>query len=198
MTAYVAKGRAAIAALAAFTLAGCISFGPDAPEQLLTLSAASSAPAGSSSEGDMSRALAVKEPSVPQRLNVTRVPVMMTDTSIAYLQDAVWVEKPSRLFQTVLSDTIRARGTRLVVGGADLEYAAPVQLDGTLTAMDFDAARGSVVVRYEAVLTQPGGTVRTRIFENEVTGIIADPLSVGPALNQAANAVAAEVADWVG
>ena len=197
MKAFAAKGRTVIAALAAFSLAGCISFGPDAPDQLLTLSAQSTAPAGSSSEGDMSRALSVKEPSVPQRLNVTRVPVMMTDTSIAYLQEAVWVEKPARLFQTVLSDTIRARGNRLVVGGSDLEYAAPVQLDGTLTAMDFNAERGSVVVRYEAVLTQPGGNVRTRIFENEVPGIVADPLSVGPALNQAANAVAVEVADWI-
>ena len=64
--------------------------------------------------------------------------------------------------------------------------------------MGFDASSGSVVVRFDAVLQGPDGKVSTKRFENRVSGVAPDAASVGPALNQAANAVAAEVADWVG
>jgi cholesterol transport system auxiliary component len=146
----------------------------------------------------MANALAVTEPNVPQQLDVTRVPVRVNGTALAYLKDAVWVERPARLFQALLSETIRARGTRLVVGGGELEYAAQTQLGGELVAMDYDASAQAVLVRYDAVLRLPGGEIRTRRFENRVTGVTAEALSVAPALNEAANAVAAEVADWVG
>ncbi|MES2699881.1 MAG: ABC-type transport auxiliary lipoprotein family protein [Pseudomonadota bacterium] len=193
------RSRSFIAALGALALTGCISLGGgDPPEQLLTLTASAMAPAGAVQNGTMSNALAVTEPSVPQQLNVPRVPVRVNGTSLAYLKDAVWVERPARLFQNVLSETIRARGTRLVVGGGELDYAAQTQLGGELAAMDYDATAQAVVVRYDAVLRMPGGEIRTRRFENRVTGVLPDALSVAPALNQAANAVAAEVADWVG
>lgn len=186
-------------AASAALLAGCVSIGggAEAPEQLLTLTASASAPAGASASGDMSTALAVSEPAVPQHLNVVRVPVRMTGSSIAYLQDAVWVEKPARLFQRVLSETIRAGGTRLVVGGGELEYAAQTQLGGELTAMEYDPVRSAVVVRYDAVLRLPDGTVRTQRFESEQTGVLPEALSVAPALNRAANDVAAQVAEWL-
>lgn len=193
------RSRSFIAALGALALTGCISLGGgDPPEQLLTLTASAMAPAGAVQSGTMSNALAVTEPSVPQQLNVPRVPVRVNGTSLAYLKDAVWVERPARLFQNVVSETIRARGTRLVVGGGELDYAAQTQLGGELAAMDYDATAQAVVVRYDAVLRMPGGEIRTRRFENRVTGVLPDALSVAPALNQAANAIAAEVADWVG
>lgn len=181
-------------------LAGCVSIGGggEVPDQLLTLTATSSAPAGASASGDMASALAVSEPAVPQYLNVTRVPVKVSGSAIAYLQDAVWVEKPSHLFQRVLSETIRAGGDRLVVGGGELEYAAQTQLGGELTAMDYDPSRSAAVVRYDAVLRLSDGTVRTQRFEAEQTGVLPDALSVAPALNRAANDVAAQVAEWVG
>ena len=181
-------------------LAGCVSIGGggEVPDQLLTLTATSSAPAGASASGDMASALAVSEPAVPQYLNVTRVPVKVSGSAIAYLQDAVWVEKPSRLFQRVLSETIRAGGDRLVVGGDELEYAGQTQLGGELTAMEYDPSRSAVVVRYDAVLRLSDGTVRTQRFEAEQTGVLPDALSVAPALNRAANDVAAQVAEWVG
>ena len=64
--------------------------------------------------------------------------------------------------------------------------------------MGYDAASGSVVVRYDAVLQTPDGKVRTRRFENRVPGVEPEAAAVGPALNEAANEVAGEVADWVG
>jgi len=180
------------------TLSGCISFGPEAPPSLLTLTPAASMAAGSAGEGNLSNAMAVQVPSAPQRLSVTRVPVTTSDSSLAYLKEAVWVAKPADLFRNVLAETIRARGNRMVVDGGGLEYAATTQLMGELVEMGYDAPSSSVVVRYDAVLALPGGVVRTRRFENRISGVLAEPEAVGAALNTAANRVADEVAAWVG
>ena len=188
---------ALLPATLALLLAGCVSLSPDPPESLLTLTPARTAPAGATAAGEAATALAVIEPNTDQRLNVVRVPVQTSDSTIAYLKDAVWVEKPARLFQQLLSETIRAGGSRLVVGEGDFGYAAATKLSGRLLDMGFDASSGSVVVRFDAVLQTPDGKVQTRRFENRVTGVAPDAASVGPALNQAANAVAGEVADWV-
>lgn len=187
---------AAVASLAA--LSGCISLGgDDPPERLLTLTPTATIPAGAAAEGEVAAALAVQVPAVTQRLNVTRVPVTTSDSSLAYLQDAFWVEKPAQLFRIVLAETIRAKGNRLVVGGGELEYAAQTQLSGQLVDMGYDANSGSVVVRYDAVLALPDGTIRTRRFESSEPAL-PEAGDVGAALNAAANAVADEVAEWVG
>jgi cholesterol transport system auxiliary component len=190
--------RALLPAILALALAGCVSLSPDPPESLLTLTPTRAAPAGATTAGEAATALAVIVPDTDQRLNVVRVPVQTSDSSIAYLKDAVWVEKPARLFQQLLSETIRAGGSRLVVGEGDFGYSAATKLSGRLLDMGFDASSGSVVVRFDAVLQGADGKVRTKRFENRVSGVAPDAASVGPALNEAANAVAAEVADWVG
>ena len=187
---------AAMAALVA--LSGCISFGPDAPEQLLTLTPSATIPAGASTDGQATAALAVQVPQVSQRLNVPRIPVITSDSSLAYLAEAFWVEKPARLFRNVLAETIRAKGNRLVVGGGELEYVANTQLNGELVAMDYNAVTGSVVVRYDAMLELPEGRVLTRRFERTIPGIAAEPTAVGAALNEATNLLADDVAEWVG
>ncbi len=190
--------RALSAACLALALSACVSIGGggEPPESLLTLTPASTAPAGAGSDGDLSTALSVTLPSVPQRLNAIRVPVRVSDSTLAYLQDAYWVEKPAALFQRLVAETIRARGSRLVIGGGELEYAAQTQLAGELVAMDYDASRGEVVVIYDAILRLPDSTVRTQRFE-AATSAMPDAISVGPALNRAANDVATQVADWV-
>lgn len=195
MTMTKTKILAAIASLAA--LSGCISLGSEPPEQLLTLTPAATIPVGGSAEGEVSAALAVQVPAVTQRLNVTRVPVTTSDSSLAYLQDAFWVEKPAQLFRNVLAETIRAKGNRLVVSGGELEYAARTQLSGQLVDMGYDASSGNAVVRYDAVLEMADGTIRTRRFEESVPAL-PEANDVGAALNQAANTVADQVAEWVG
>ena len=188
---------AALAAIAA--LSACVSIGgAEAPEQLLTLTPAASVPVGAAAEGEAAAALSVQVPSVSQRLNVARIPVTTSDSSLAYLADAWWVEKPAQLFRTVLAETIRAKGNRLVVSGGELETVARTQLSGQLVEMTYDATTASAVVRYDAVLELPDGTVRTRRFESSVPGIPAEAGAVGAALNEAANTVADEVAEWVG
>lgn len=184
--------------LALAALPGCISLAADPPPALLTLTSAASVVAGTAREGNVANALAVQVPRAPQKLNVTRVPVTTSDSSIAYLVDAQWVDKPAYLFRNVLTETILARGSRMVVDGDGLEYAATTQLMGELVEMGYDAPSGSVVVRYDAMLSLPGGAVRTQRFEHRISGIPAEAGAVGAALNTAANRVAADVAEWVG
>lgn len=194
------RHKAGLAAIAlAFMLPGCVSLGgAEPPPTLFTLTAGTPAPAGLSANGTVAQALAVIEPDAPQKLDVARVPVQVDASTIAYLKDAVWVEKPARLFGRLLTETIRAKQTRLVVEGSDNAYAAATQLSGQLSEMGYDAPSSSVVVRFDAVLRQPDGQILTRRFEAKVGGVAPDAASVAPALNQAANTVAAEVAEWIG
>ncbi len=189
-------GVAAMAA--ALALSGCLSLGGKVPDQLLTLTPAASAGAGSATSGNFSNAIAVLSPGVPRELDVQRIPVQVNDTEIAYLKDATWVEKPARLFRGLLAETLRARTNRLVIGGADEQYAAATKLTGQLLAMGYDARTQSVTVRFEAMLADPNGNVRTRRFESIKPGIAPRANTVGPAINQAANEVAVQVVDWVG
>lgn len=182
----------------ALALAGCISLGKDPPDTLFNLTPATVAAAGTGASGTVAQAISVLEPQASARLDVLRVPVQIDDASVAYLQDALWVEKPSRLFARLLEESIRAKGTRLVVDGSDAEYAAQTKLSGQLLDLGYDARSGSVVVRYNAVLQTPDGQIRTRLFQSTTPGIAAEAAAVRPALNAAANDVAVQVAEWVG
>ena len=190
--------RFALAGLAALALSGCLSLGKDPPDSLLNLTPTRQAAAGTGSTGTAENALAILELQAPQKLNVTRVPVTTSDSSLAYLKDAEWVEKPARLFGRLLADTVRAKGNRLLVGGTDLEFTAASKLSGTLSAMEYDAATGSAIVRFDAVLIGNDSNVTTRRFEATVPGVTPEAQAVGIALNQAANQVANDVAEWVG
>ena len=194
----VPKLRLTAATALALALAGCISFGKEPPETLFNLTPASSAAAGTGATGTAAQAIAVMEPQASARLDVNRVPVQIDGANVAYLQNAQWVEKPSRLFTRLLEETIRAKGSRLVLDGGDSEFSAATKLSGQLLDLGYDAATGSVVVRYNAVLQLPGGEIRTRLFESSVSGVPASAPAVAPALNQAANDVASQVAEWVG
>lgn len=182
----------------ALALSGCISLGGEPPESLLTLSPAARAPAGPGIAGDASRpVIAVMPFDTPAKLDVLRVPVAVSDTELAYLQEAFWVEKPARLFRTLVGETLRAKGAAMVVDGNDIASMPTVTLQGTLIDMGFDAATSEAVVRFDAVRTGKDGAVATRRFEARESGVTADARSVGAGLNVAANKVAAEVAEWV-
>ncbi|OZA93940.1 ABC-type transport auxiliary lipoprotein family protein [Altererythrobacter sp. H2] len=189
--------KAVLAGGLAMALAGCISLGSEPPPSLLSLTATAMAPAGSATSGDPASAIAILEPGAPQSLDVARVPVQIDDTEIAYLKDAVWVEKPARLFQRLLAETVRARTGRLVTDGETPAIGAVTRIEGSLGAFGYDARTSSVVVRYDAVRAGAGDSVQTRRFEAVVPGVAAEAGPVGRALNEAANQVAGEVAAWV-
>jgi cholesterol transport system auxiliary component len=189
-------------ALAALVLAlgGCVSLGGGGkvPPILFSLTPAKSAPAGASASGRIEDAIVVAEPETDRRLGAQRVPVQVDDASVAYLQNAVWIERPARLFRALLAETIRARGARLVFEDGEAVSGAGVRLTGRLLEMGYDARSLSVVVRYDAIRSSKTGELATRRFESVVPGVAAKPEAVGPALNRAANDVAAQVAEWVG
>lgn len=185
--------------LGCLALSSCVSIGAgEAPEQLITLTADAAAQAGQTGEGGLANAIAVQVPDAPQRLNVNRVPVRVNASSLAYLTDAFWVEKPAKLFQRMLIETIRVKGERLVVSGGETQYGAATQLSGELVMLDYDAAASSVTMRFDAMLELADGRILTKRFENVQTGVFPEVEFVAPALNRAANAVASDVADWVG
>lgn len=193
------KSTIKLAALApALLLGGCLSFGGEAPDSLLTLTPTTSAPAGTGGSGAQESALAVAEFEVPKALDVTRVPVQVTDTEIAYLQDAFWVERPARLFRSLVAETIRTRSNRVVIDGDDPGVGASDRLHGSLRAFGYDARSREVVVTFDAVRNDSGSAVVTRRFEARVPVAAPETAFVGPALNEAANEVAGEVADWIG
>ncbi|MFA6219291.1 MAG: ABC-type transport auxiliary lipoprotein family protein [Erythrobacter sp.] len=189
-----------LAALApALLLGGCVSLGEGkAPPSLLTLTPRETAAAGAIATGSAQAALALVEFEVPRSIDVTRVPVQVSDTEIAYLKDAEWVERPARLFRRVVAETVRARSGRMVIDGDDPGVVANDQLAGTLRSFGYDARSASVVVVFDATRNTGGAQVTTKRFEARVSGVPADVRSVAPALNQAANEVAGQIADWVG
>ncbi len=185
--------------LVALPLAGCISFGAKPPEALLSLSATEQVPVGQAQSSAGARTITIQVPNVPQALATNRVPVQASATDIAYVKDAQWVEPPARQFARLLSDTVTARTGRVVMSGAQSLADPGARLAGELRMFGVDASAREAVVTYDAALVRDeGGALEKRRFEARVPVSAIETGPVGVALNQAANQVAGEVADWVG
>ncbi|HEY6870633.1 MAG TPA: ABC-type transport auxiliary lipoprotein family protein [Novosphingobium sp.] len=183
----------------AFALSGCISLGKGKlPDTLFAFTAERSAAAGTTVSASADSALVVFDPDVDRTLAVQRVAVTVDESHVAYLRNALWVERPAHLFGALLTETLRAKGTRLVLAGDERGSAVGhSRLTGHLQAMGYDAPSHAVVVRYDAVHSETGGAVTMRRFESRVPVRKDDAATIGPALNRAANAVAGQVADWL-
>jgi cholesterol transport system auxiliary component len=180
-------------------LGGCLGgLGGKVPPQLISLTAADPAPAGPLGGGSAGSGLIVLDPETDRRIDVQRVPVQVSPSTVAYLKDAMWVEKPARQFRRLLAETIRAKSGRLVLEGGEAEAVGRDMLAGRLVDLGYDAASQSVVVRYDAIRNDGKGAVSVRRFESIVPGVSPKAETVGPALNRAANDVARQVAAWIG
>lgn len=186
--------------VAALPLAGCISFGAKPPPSLLTLSAAAGPAVGQEQTSATGRAITIDVPVAPQSLATARVPVQATPTTIAYVPKAVWAEPPARLFARLVSDTVAARTGRVVVSSVQAVGDPGAHLGGELRRFGLDATTREAVVTFDAALVRINGkgAVEKQRFEARVPVTTIDADSAGPALNTAANQVAAQVADWVG
>jgi cholesterol transport system auxiliary component len=182
----------------ALTLGACVSFGGKAPPSLLVLTATSSVANGTAKSGASSEALIVLLPEAPRKLDSNRVPVQIDDSSIAYLQNAVWADKPSRLMQLLLMETIAAKTGRLVLNETDAGGKATQYLSGSLLEFGVDASASEAVVVYDAVKLVRGQAVEKKRFEVRRPVAAVEPGPAGIALNAAANEVAAQVSDWIG
>ena len=181
----------------ALALGACVNLGGKTPPSLLVLTPAQTVASGTLQRGAAKDALVILIPEVPRKLETNRVPVQMDDSNIAYLQDAVWADKPSRLMQMLLMEVIAAKNNRLVLNEVDAGGKAEQFLAGTLLEFGLDATRNEAVVIYDAVRLQNGKEVEKKRFEarSTVTEII--PGAAGAALNEAANVVAADIAAWL-
>jgi cholesterol transport system auxiliary component len=191
------RGRAITAGLAVLLLGACLG-GPDVPDQLLTLSAASSRPASAPQTSAPGQAITVVVPSVPQALRTPRVPVYVSETAIQYLQDAQWVEYPAPLFGRLVSEVISARAGRVVLPPDQFTQDPGLQLTGQLLRFGIDPTAMEAVLVYDAVVARGEGGITTNRFEARVPVAEVTAEAVAPALNQAANQVAEQVAAWVG
>lgn len=183
--------------VAALALAGCFG-GKKVPPTLLTLTATAPEPAIISRAAAPGDAVTIDIPVVPRELATTRVPALVGPTAVAYIKDLLWVASPDKLFQNLISETVTRTTSRVVLDPRQSALDPGLHLSGSLTRFGYDSAQGSVIVRYDGALSTRGGTrVETRRFE---TRVAADGTasSVGPALNNAANQVALDVAKWIG
>ena len=183
---------------AALLLSGCFSFGAKPPPQLMRLTPASALPAQAARTASTEQAVTVVVPTVPQELATLRVPVTTGATAVAYLKDAQWVEMPNALFARLLGETIAATTGRVVLDARQFAFDPGTRLTGQLQAFGLDGDRMEVVARYDAALARGADRVETRRFEARIPVAKADEAAVAPALNQAANQVAADVARWIG
>ena len=189
--------RILAAAAAVFSLSACLG-GASVPDQLLTLTAAEGRPTATPRNAGQGEAITVVDPTVPQALRTTRVPVYVDDTTIQYLKDAVWVENPGPLFGRLVGEVIAARTGRVVLDSRQFSHDPGTQLTGQLVRLGLDPNSMEAVIVYDAAMTRGRTSVTTNRFEARVPVTADTAAAVAPALNQAANQVAEQVAAWIG
>ena len=185
-------------ALTACSLGGLLGGGAKAPTTLQTLTPEAADPGAMTRAASAGQAVTVEGPAVAKELRTVRVPVQVSPTDIQYVTDLVWVDTPDRLFQRLVSETVRRTTNRVVLDSSLTGLDPGLVLSGQLQKFGYDAQSGQVMVEYDGALSTAGGNrVETRRF---VATAPADgsAASVGPALNRAANQVAADVAKWIG
>lgn len=182
---------------ASIVLSACVSFGAKAPPSLLVLTATASVQGGAVKSGAPADALIVLLPEVPRKIDTNRVPVSIDDSNVAYLKDAVWADKPARMMQLLLMETISAKTGRLVLNEVDAGGKAQQFLSGTLMEFGIDSQAMEAVVVYDAVKLVRGQAIEKKRFEAREAVSAIEPGTAGAALNRAANSLASEMALWV-
>jgi cholesterol transport system auxiliary component len=193
-----------VSALAAFALAlggcslgGLLGGGGKPPATLLTLTPAAADPGEIARTANAGQAVTIGVPVVAKELRTVRVPVQATPTDVQYVPNLQWIDTPDHLFQQLVAETVRRTTDRVVLDPKQATLDPGLLVSGTLQHFGYDAASGQVIVQYDGALSTLGGTrVETRRFTATAP---ADGMAgtVGPALNEAANQVAADVAKWI-
>jgi cholesterol transport system auxiliary component len=191
--------RVATALALAAPVAGCalLGGGGKAPPVLYTLTS-DAAPAAAQRSAAAGEAVTIGTPVVSRELRTNRVPVQVSPTQVQYVTGFQWVDTPDRLFQDLLEETVRRTTSRVVLDPDQSAVDPGLVVTGQLNRFGYDAQQGTAVVQYDASLSTQGGThVETRRFEAAVPSD-GTAATVAPALNEAANQVAKEVAAWIG
>lgn len=183
----------------AVLLAGCVSLGGgDVPDTLVTLTPETSVSEGTARTANIAEAVTIDVLETDRKLDFPRIAVKVDDSSIAYLKDATLVDKPERLFRSLLAETIAAKTGRLVLDPVAVAGRSDNRLSGRLVEFGLDAPANEVVVIFDAVRHTGDMKVEKRRFEARQVVYDHERGPVGAALNRAANMVAADVAAWIG
>ena len=186
-----------LALAAILALGACVNLGGKVPPSMLVLTPSAAVAGGTMQRGAAKDALVILIPEVPRKLETNRVPVQIDGSNIAYLEDAVWADKPARLMQMLLMETISAKNNRLVLNQVDAGGKAEHYLAGTLLEFGVDATRNEAVVIYDVVRLQNGKAIEKKRFETRSAVSEVKAGAAGSALNDAANGVASDIAAWL-
>ena len=192
-----------ILAPVALAIGGCsasslLGGGGPPPATLVTLTAEAPEPQAIVRNGPAVQAVTIENPTVAKELRTVRVPVQVSPTDVQYVTGLQLVDSPDRLFQQLVAETVRRTTNRVVLGPGESALGSGVLVSGELRRFGYDAQTGQVVVQFDGTLSTAGSNqVQTQRFTASVP---ADGTagSVGPALNRAANEIAADVAKWIG
>jgi cholesterol transport system auxiliary component len=185
------------AALGGCSLGGLLG-GGKTPATLLTLTPEAPDPGQIQRSANAGQTVTIAVPIVAKELRTARIPVQITPTDVQYVTDAQWVDTPDRLFQDLVAETVRRTTGRVVLNARQSNLDPGLVVSGELQRFGYDAQTGQVTVQYDGALSTEGGTrVETRRFTASVPSD-GTAVSVGPALNRAANQVAGEIARWIG
>jgi cholesterol transport system auxiliary component len=177
-------------------LGACVSFGGKAPPSMLVLTSDNIVSAGSARLASSAETLVIQTPSVPRKLDTNRIPVQINSSSIAYVKDAFWADKPARLMQSLLVETLSAKTGNLVLNEVDAGGKATVYLSGSLLEFGIDAATNEAIIVYDAVKIARNSPAEKRRFEARRPVSVVAAAQAGEALNAAANDVAVQIAAW--
>lgn len=193
------RTSALLAATVALSLGGCVSFGPKTPPRLMALSPTAALPAGPAVTTGDHQAVSIAHLGAVPALATQRVLVTDGPTAIAYLKGGLWSAQPAELFRNLLSETITVKTGRVVTDARMLQIQPDTRLGGQLSAFSLDGPGQAVTVTYDATLAHTGtDQIQSRRFSARVATATEQPEAVAAALNQAANQVAGDVADWIG
>jgi cholesterol transport system auxiliary component len=179
-------------------LGGLLGGGGKAPLTLQTLTPEAADPGAIARTASAGQAVTISVPAVPKELETVRVPVQLSPTDVQYVTNLQWVDTPDRLFQRLVSETVRRTTNRVVLSPDQSALDPGLVLNGQLDRFGYDAQTAQVVVVFNGALsTASGNQVETRRFTASAPADGTGP-SVGPALNRAANEVARDIASWIG
>jgi cholesterol transport system auxiliary component len=137
-------------------------------------------------------------PVIGKELRQVRVPALEAPGRVTYIKDLQYVDTPDRLFQRLVAETVKRTTSRVVLDPKQAALDPGIRMTGSLEQFGYDVASGQVIVVFDAALSRAGGTqVETRRFQASVPAD-GTAATVGPAINQAANAVALQAAQWIG
>ncbi|MFT3964717.1 MAG: ABC-type transport auxiliary lipoprotein family protein [Sphingobium sp.] len=177
-------------------LGGCVKFGAKPPASLLTIGSTAQVAPGSSPQAG-APVVTIIEPDVPKSLATVRVAVRTDANAYAYVPKAYWVDTPRNLFRAVLAETVAARNGVLVLDSGQFSVAPGRRLTGDLIEFGIDAQARSAIVTFDAALVEKGGVVTKRRFTATAPVRTIDASDVAGPIQNAANDVAVQVADWL-